>query len=232
MKFKQFKPVVALLLAAAAGSAAADQIVADTNTIANPTAIVTFNQFDGLWTTGAVDVGPVAGQIIFSSVPFATVGAFAQDLVENGLWGARGTPDSGLVSTPTGDGNFLSSAFVGGRGEVGFSFTTPVSSVGAFFNQYQVEGVANSMLLIAYDNAGNILESFTYSVDTAFDSYNEGKFLGFSRPTADIYGFGIADGTFVLDNLTVAAIPEPGTTALMFAGLGLVGWMARRQARR
>jgi hypothetical protein len=198
------RAAVLVAAAAAAASASAEQIVADTNTIANPTAVVTFNDFDGLLTTGPVDVGPVSGQIVFSSVPFAMVGAFAQDLNENGLWGARGTPDSGLVNTPTGDGNFLSSAFVGNRGEVGFSFATPVSSVGAFFNQYREAGVANSMLLIAYDGAGNVLESFSYSVNTAFDSYNEGKFLGFSRPTADIYGFGIADGTFVMDNLTVA----------------------------
>jgi hypothetical protein len=30
-------------------------------------------------------------------------------------------------------------------------------------------------------------------------------------------------------NLHVAAIPEPETYALMLAGLGLVGWMARRR---
>jgi hypothetical protein len=37
--------------------------------------------------------------------------------------------------------------------------------------------------------------------------------------------------TFVLDNLSVTAVPEPGTWALMLGGLGVVGWMARRRAR-
>ncbi len=232
MSSKTFKSLAfALAAAAAAGGAAADTLISDTNTISNPTAVANFNQFDGLTGTGPVDVGNVPGQIVFSSVPVAVVGAFAQDLGENGLWGARGTPDSGLVQTPTGDGNFLSSAFVGGRGEVGFSFATPVSSVGAFFNQFQSEGVNNSMLLIAYDQAGNVLESFSYSVNTAWDGYNEGKFLGFSRASTDIYGFGIADGTFVMDELTVAAVPEPGTWALMLLGLGLAGRMAQRRAR-
>lgn len=232
MSSKTFQTLaVALATAAAAGSAAADTIASDTNTITNPIAVASFNGFDGLVSTGPVDVGDVPGQIIFSSVPVAVVGAFAQDLGDNGLWGARGTPDSGLVQTPTGSGNFLSSAFVGGRGEVGFSFTMPVSSVGAFFNQFQTEGVANSMLLIAYDQAGNVLESFSYSVDTAWDGYNEGKFLGFTRTSADIYGFGIADGTFVMDDLTVAAVPEPGTWALMLAGLSVAGRLGRRGKR-
>jgi hypothetical protein len=34
---------------------------------------------------------------------------------------------------------------------------------------------------------------------------------------------------FVVADVTVGAIPEPETYALMLAGLGLVGWMARRR---
>ena len=33
----------------------------------------------------------------------------------------------------------------------------------------------------------------------------------------------------MLDNVSVAAVPEPGTYALMLAGLGLLGFMARRK---
>ncbi|HRP27395.1 MAG TPA: FxDxF family PEP-CTERM protein, partial [Burkholderiaceae bacterium] len=36
-------------------------------------------------------------------------------------------------------------------------------------------------------------------------------------------------GDYSIDNLLVNVVPEPGTYALMLAGLGLVGFMARRR---
>lgn len=35
---------------------------------------------------------------------------------------------------------------------------------------------------------------------------------------------------FVMDNVTINAVPEPETYAMMLAGLGLLGFMARRKA--
>jgi PEP-CTERM motif len=200
--------------------------------------VITFNEYDGLSTTGPLQLNP---DVIFTSVPYALVGADAQDLQDNGLWGARGdierAPGDGnvLISTPTGDGHFLASQFVAQRGELGFSFATPVAQVGAYFNQFQPYGATNnSMRLIVYDRYGNDLESFSFSVDTDPAGYNEGVFLGFSRASADIYGFGIADGTFVLDNLTyaVAEVPEPAALALLMAGgLGACGARRKRKSR-
>jgi hypothetical protein len=37
---------------------------------------------------------------------------------------------------------------------------------------------------------------------------------------------------FDLDAVAISAVPEPETYALMLAGLGLVGWMARKQRRQ
>ncbi len=216
------------LALAAVGTANAAAIVSDTNVIANPTQVITFDNFDGLLTTGPVELGASPGEIVFTSVPNTLLGASNQDLNQNGLWGARGNPVDGLEVTPTGSGNFVASAFVAKRGESGFTFATGVNAVGAFFNQYQGFIGSNSMTLIAYDAQGNTLESFAFSIDTGPDGYNEGKFLGFQRATADIYGFGIADGTFVMDNLTLA-VPEPGTYALLLAGLAMVGAAVRRR---
>jgi PEP-CTERM motif len=217
----------AALLATPGARAAA--IASPTSTITGT--VITFNEFDGLTTTGPLLVAP---DVTFSSVPNSVVGANNQDLGNNGLWGARGdierTPGDGstLVSTPTGDGNFVASAFVARRGEFGFDFgLNPVQSVGAFVNQFQ--GTApNSMVVLAYGVDGEVLESFSIGVDTDVNGYNEGLFVGFQRASADIYGFGIADGTFVLDNLTYA-VPEPGSLAMVLAGLGLLVSVSRHR---
>lgn len=61
---------------------------------------------------------------------------------------------------------------------------------------------------------------------------NRGATIGFE----DLHNGGDLDYDDLLFNLSnvapvgVSPIPEPGTYALMFAGLGLVGWMFRRKA--
>ena len=84
-------------------------------------------------------------------------------------------------------------------------------------------------------------------VSVAFDLYYQGHQVassgtlntsGTSSFLASGYG-GLVDritirsndhANFVMDDFTFSApVPEPGTTALMFAGLGLVAWAARRR---
>jgi hypothetical protein len=83
---------------------------------------------------------------------------------------------------------------------------------------------------LAYDFNGNVLESFNVSIDTDVNNYDEGKFVGFARASADIYRFGLSNGTFVVDNLTISAVPEPETYAMFLAGLGLLGAASRRRS--
>lgn len=46
------------------------------------------------------------------------------------------------------------------------------------------------------------------------------------------YMYGFTDFDVAVDNISVTAVPEPASYALMLGGLGLMGWMSRRQSRR
>lgn len=211
----QSKLFAAALLAASV-SAQAAPVIADSATFTGD--VITFNEFDGLTVGSSLDLG---NGVTLTTTAEAIVGQYAQDLGDNGLWSVIGNDNR--------DGTFLASAFTTNRGEIGFSFANPVSSVGAFVNQFQATGkTSNSLLVVAYDIDGYVLESFRVSIDTDAFGYDEGKFLGFQRTNADIYGFGIVDGSVVIDNVVTSAVPEPGTWGLMLAGLGIAGFAARR----
>lgn len=214
---------------AAAGAAHAAGVVSTTATFA-PSTVIDFDAYDGQQVAAGTPA-LLSGNTFFVSDAAAMLGADNQDLGGNGAWGAR----VGEM-TPTGSGHFVAAT---GPVLFGFLVSGPQAQVGAYFNLSQpLDGLKTAMLtLTAYSAANQVLESFSYKVETNLDSYNEGMFLGFSRAQADIYSFGVtvsAGQSLVLDDLHLSAapVPEPASVALLAAGLGLVGAAARRRARR
>jgi hypothetical protein len=205
-------------------NANAASIQASSSTFAGT--VIDFNNFDG-YILPQIEGGSLitslnlGSGVTLTTTPFSVVGQNAFDLDQNGLWTVIGNSNR--------DGNFLSTSFLLNNGAINFSFATPMQKVGIFANQSQSIGNNNSLQVLAYDINGNVLETFTNSIDTDVDGYDEGKFIGFERSTADIYGFGLANGSFVVDNLTITAIPEPETYAMLLAGLGFMGVAARRR---
>ena len=45
------------------------------------------------------------------------------------------------------------------------------------------------------------------------------------------YVYGYTNFDIAIDNVRIAAVPEPSTWGMLLGGMGLVGWMARRTAR-
>ena len=56
-----------------------------------------------------------------------------------------------------------------------------------------------------------------------------GEFVASGASTVIGFGFYHDPSFFLIDNISVAVIPEPGTWAMLIAGFGLVGFAARRR---
>jgi PEP-CTERM motif len=106
------------------------------------------------------------------------------------------------------------------------------SSAGSFLGA--IDGGAE----FATSNPGNGVAGFTFVIDAAQQATVDGWLAIGGAGTrlaleASITGYSGGPETFLIYNLSpdtlVASIPEPGTYALMFAGLGVVGFVARRR---
>ncbi len=202
MNLKPFLAAAALAFALPAQA----ELTGNAGDIANAET-VNFDAFDGLISEGPEVVAP---GVSFTGTPDSILGAFIADLGNNGLWGA---------------GN--SFAATGVIGTLHFTFSNGLTSgAGALLNSYN----GGAMLITAYGDNNQIIESHIVSIDTLDDSLNAGGFFGITRADADIRAIAFTGMGLVADDLTFTTpVPEPETYAMLLAGLGLVGAMARRR---
>lgn len=107
-----------------------------------------------------------------------------------------------------------------------------VKGVGARLNlnpDFLVGGVPIPMYIAAYDRKGVLIEDHYVPVSTP-GRIDRGTFYGIVNTRASIGSFHVSAPFAVVDDLKFTApVPEPGTYALLLAGLGAVGWVARRR---
>jgi hypothetical protein len=151
------------------------------------------------------------------------------ELRDNGTWGT-GRSFAGVDGDFEQDGSVASMTFDFGQ--------TSMFKVGGFLNfdpgySYGDEFLSLPLPLniAAYASDGTFLEDHELPIFTGPDSLDDGAFYGIYRAQGDIARFVVTGPYAVIDNLTLAPVPEPSTYAMLIAGLGLIGLFARRARR-
>lgn len=142
-------------------------------------------------------------------------------------------PSSGLKLAAT-SGSFI--AFNKGAGVATISSATPFSLVGADLTAGWRDGLS---VTVVGKLGGSTVSSTTYTLSATaptritfgLGNVDAVSFTSFGG-TAHA-GYAGSQATFGLDTLTIAAaVPEPETYAMLLAGLGLMGAVARRRNKR
>jgi hypothetical protein len=207
---------IAALVAAPALSQAAETFASATHTL--------------LRGSVAGDMAGFYGGSLFGAFPVALDEATARAYVLGG-------PDNNFLSLPGVGGTPSGEPFPGAYVEVSF---------GADFGPYTVLNIwelgnneESAHLFLWTNNGGNIQLEITRAADDKISldlSVYAGTLAGMGATSFTKVGIGGLDENgaskgFDLDAVSITAVPEPSTYALMLAGLGVVGWLGRRQRR-
>ncbi|MBN8510723.1 MAG: PEP-CTERM sorting domain-containing protein [Burkholderiales bacterium] len=204
--------LIAIALAGGAALPAHAVLATDAAQIGNA-ALIDFDGYDGLRTTGPE---ALSRRVTFNGDAGSELGAFVRDLGDNGAWGAGERFAAGGFS-----------------GELRFRFDGTTRAAGAFVNHYAGGGLPFALAVTAYGLGGEVLETHTVTVDTAFDGYNDGLFVGIARAQRDIQALSFKGSSVVLDDFAHSVpVPEAGRSAMLLAGLGMVGLLLRRRPPR
>ena len=120
--------------------------------------------------------------------------------------------------------NFTRNSASPSAGAITLDFSSPISAISFSINSDDAGVRIYSFL------DGNLVESFK----TTTDYTSSDNFYGFTGSSFDylLIDPGSTSNDFVLDNISFgSAAPEPGTWAMMFAGVAMIGGLMRARRR-
>lgn len=220
--------------AAQAAAVPFDGSLSGWSTIGDAAAVSTVNGHRAAITTASKafedDAGLPAGALNLSGQEPAAAGFDLENFV--GL--APGALDLDIATMAT-EGSALSRSFsvtAGDRLSFDWQMATLDSNPGLDFAFIVIDGVKLD-LSSAFEATG--AGDAPYSFQTAVSSFN----YTFQRSGQITVAFGVVDvldyvasSALYVDNLSVSAVPEPSTYAMMFAGLAAMAGITRRRQRR
>lgn len=193
-----------------------------------------------LMTSSADYTGPVLGLSPFSngnynftfgpvSIPGGiTFTAAPGNNGNSGLGSVIGQGHYGLASNGAIGDNATYIGLDSGTGFATLTFATDISSFGGFWNYAPDTGTP---VISAYDASNSLLGTYDLSVLAPISTpngFNQFVFRGIQSDSTDIKSIQFSGAYMVLTS-AIPAIPEPGTYTMLLAGLGLIGFMARRR---
>jgi hypothetical protein len=137
----------------------------------------------------------------------------------NAFFGAGSSADPWLSSNTATDLIEFGS-FIGGVGALG----------GNFFGSNIAGAFSSGVIVVtATDADGAVSSTIAAATTDSFLGFVSSRGALSSVSVSSIQPLGAAFVWPTVDNLVLAAVPEPETYALLLAGLGIVGFMARRR---
>ncbi|HJV63484.1 MAG TPA: PEP-CTERM sorting domain-containing protein [Albitalea sp.] len=176
----------------------------------------------------AGDMASFYGGTLFGSYPVALTDAEARAAV-------LGAPDNTFLSLPGVTGTPSGSPFPGAYVEVSFGADFGPNTLLKIWELG--DNQESAQIFLWTNNGGNIQFQFTRGASdiNSFDlSGYAGTLAALGATSFTKVGIGGLDENgaskgFDLDAVSITAVPEPSTYALMLAGLGIVGWVGRRR---